>query len=130
MNGTYLAHDTQTEDRVTISSGVRIGGHSVLERDATIGMNATVHQRRVVGAGAMVGMSAAVSRDVAPFAVARGVPARATRLNHHRLKALGVGEEHHDQLRAVVLEGSRDVDGLPGVVRAPIEAWWSRRAGS
>jgi UDP-N-acetylglucosamine acyltransferase len=128
MNGTYLAHDTQTEDRVTISSGVRVGGHSVLENDATLGMGATVHQRRVVGAGAMVGMSAAVSRDVAPFTVARGVPARSTRLNHHRLRALGVGEEHHDRLRAVVLEGSRDLTGLPDVLRTPIEAWWSRQA--
>lgn len=128
MNSAYLAHDTQTGDRVTVSSGVRVGGHGVLEQDATIGMNATVHQHRTVGAGAMVGMLSAVSRDVPPFTVAMGVPARAARLNVHRLRALGVDEVHFAALGAIVLEGSRDTAGLPEALTGPINAWWQRRA--
>ena len=67
-----------------------IGGHTVLEDDTTVGLGAALHQRCVIGAGAMIGMQAAVTRDVPPYAVSMGAPAKSSRLNTYRLDKLGV----------------------------------------
>lgn len=81
LNRSYLAHDVQVGDDVTVSAGVSIGGHALVGRFANLGMNAAVHQRRVVGPGAMVGMSTAVARDVPPFAKVFGSPVRVRGVN-------------------------------------------------
>ena len=79
----YVAHDVQIGENVTISSGVRLAGHSQAHDWANIGMNATVHQFRVVGAGCMIGMSSSVTKDVPPLAKAFGVPCRIRGVNTH-----------------------------------------------
>ena len=73
----HLAHDTQTGDRVTV---VRRGGR----RPATSSSRTTPPSGSapsspapvIVPAGAMVGMQSAVTRDLPPYVVSMGVPAR------------------------------------------------------
>jgi UDP-N-acetylglucosamine acyltransferase len=129
MGKMHLGHDAHVGDRVTISCAALVGGHTVVEDDATIGLGAALHQRLTVGAGSMTGMQAAVTRDVPPFAIAMGAPARATRLNTHRLDKLGVSPEMHEALASVVLGDSRDTSGLTQDLRGPVESWLARRAG-
>ncbi|MDN5747900.1 MAG: UDP-N-acetylglucosamine acyltransferase [Pseudonocardia sp.] len=76
LSRAYVAHDCVIDDEVTLSAGVAVGGYARIGYGVTLGMNTTVHQRRIIGPVAMVGMSAAVTRDVPPFAKAFGVPAR------------------------------------------------------
>ena len=59
-----------------------------VEDDVWIGTGARILKGVTIGEGAVVGANAVVSRDVPPFAVAMGVPARVTRV---RL------EEEHDR---------------------------------
>lgn len=81
MNGSYIAHDCALGDGVTLASGVALGGHVDIGPHANIGLGATVHQRRVIGSHAMVGMSSVVTRDVPPFVKAFGAPCRAHGVN-------------------------------------------------
>ena len=74
----------------------------------------------------MIGMQAAVTRDLPPYVVSAGVPARPTRLNTYRLTRLGVPDEAHAPLEAVLLRGSRDLAGIPDALRPAIEAWLAR----
>jgi serine acetyltransferase len=54
----------------------------VIEDDVWLGTNAVVLPGVRVGRGAVVGAGAVVTRDVAPFAVVAGVPARVVRTLH------------------------------------------------
>lgn len=93
LNTSYVAHDVELGESVTLSSGARIGGHATIGDFVNIGLNASVHQRRTIGAGAMVGMGSAVSRDVLPFSKVFGSPVRRHGINAYALRKLGASDE-------------------------------------
>lgn len=62
--------DAPVRDQPVESQGIRIG------KDVWIGANAGVTDGVVIGDHAVVGMGAVVTRDVPPFAIVAGVPAR------------------------------------------------------
>ena len=126
MTKAHINHDGRLEDEVTVSAMTVTAGHVTVERGANIGLGTVVHQRLTVPAGSMIGMQSAVTRQLPPFVVSMGVPARPSRLNTHRLDRLGVPHEQHAALAAVVLGGSRDTSGLDDVLRGPVEAWLDR----
>lgn len=78
MSGSYVAHDSILEDGVTISSGVRLAGHSHVMKYANLGMGAMVHQYGVVGSYSMVGMGTIVTKSsrIEPGMTYIGNPAR------------------------------------------------------
>ncbi len=90
MHNSHVAHDCVVEDDVTITPNVVLGGHTRVHVGATIGIGAMTHQFSTIGAYAMIGMGAVITRDVPPFALVMGNPARFARLNKHALDALGI----------------------------------------
>jgi len=130
MTKAHINHDCRVGDEVTVSAMVVAAGHVVIEDGANLGLGAVIHQRRVVPAGSMIGMQAAVTTDLPPYVVSMGVPARPARLNTHRLQRLGVPESSLEQLGAVLLEDSHDLAGLPDGLLPAITAWLERRRGS
>ena len=116
----YVAHDVQVGDGVTLSAGVTVGGHATIRDNANLGLNVMVHQRRSIGAGAMVGMGTAVTRDVPPYATAYGIPPRVQGLNEFLLRKQG----HADETIAGIRSWYR---GHPGRLPSEIErelCWW------
>ncbi|CRK60898.1 Acyl-[acyl-carrier-protein]--UDP-N-acetylglucosamine O-acyltransferase [Alloactinosynnema sp. L-07] len=123
LNRVYVAHDGLIGDGVTLSAGVSVGGHAQIGDKVNIGMNAVLHQRRVVGPGAMVGMGTAVTRDVPPFAMAYGNPVRLRGVNSVGMSRAGVDDESIALLSA---EYARNA--VPAEVPAPLAAafaWWT-----
>jgi UDP-N-acetylglucosamine acyltransferase len=113
MNRAYIAHDGEISDAVTIASGVAIGGHVRLGRGANLGLNASVHQRRVVGAFAMVGMGSVVTTDVPPFVKAFGNPCRIRGVNAVGLERAGMSPMDVERVVAEFAStGSTTADGL------------------
>jgi UDP-N-acetylglucosamine acyltransferase len=94
-------------------------------------MDAVVHQRRVVGPGAMVGMGAVVTRDVPPFAKSYGNPARTVGANVVGLERMGVSDEVAHELDSTYRAGGRGADPPVGLLGHPAlrgaAEWWAGR---
>lgn len=99
MKHSHVGHDAHVSNGVTLSCGVKIGGHSVIMRNANIGLNAVIHQKTVIGSFCMIGMGAVVPRKLCiyPFSKWAGNPARHLGDNEHpSIKELGIVESIHE----------------------------------
>lgn len=90
MHGCHVAHDCVLDTGVTLSPKAVLGGHTRVHAGATLGIGAMTHQHTTIGAYAMVGMGAVVTKDVPPFCIVVGNPARFHGLNKVGLKRANV----------------------------------------
>ncbi|MEO7556491.1 MAG: UDP-N-acetylglucosamine acyltransferase, partial [Acidimicrobiales bacterium] len=59
----YVGHDSVLEPNVLVACGALIGGRCHVLTGANVGLGAAIHQMQVIGAWAMIGMNAAVTRS-------------------------------------------------------------------
>jgi UDP-N-acetylglucosamine acyltransferase len=86
----HVAHNCQIEDRVTLANAATLGGYVQVESSAVIGGLAGVHQRVHIGRCAMVGAMSCILRDVPPYLLVEGNPARVRGLNRVGLNRNGI----------------------------------------
>jgi UDP-N-acetylglucosamine acyltransferase len=86
MKHSHVGHDAQLKDNVTLSCGAKIGGHSIIESNTNIGLNAVIHQKVTVPEGCMIGASAFVGKKsiLKPFHKYAGVPVKELGTNERR----------------------------------------------
>ncbi len=75
----HLAHDSLIGEFVTITPHSVVGARVRAEEGSHIGLNSTIKEDVRVGRYAIVGMASAVLRDVEPFQIVGGNPARPLR---------------------------------------------------
>ena len=91
-----INHDCQLSEGVVFAPGVISAGTCTFRKYSQIGVNAVLHQGLKVGAFAMVGMNATVTRDVPNFALSYGSPSKTVGVNRIRLARLGISEDDID----------------------------------
>jgi UDP-N-acetylglucosamine acyltransferase len=129
LNSVYVAHDCLIGAEVTLSAGVRVGGHAIIGAHCNLGMNASVHQYRVIGAGSMIGMGSPVTHDLPPFAKAYGSPIRRHGLNTYVLNKLGVSPDAAAALAEAYDRGDFSLTGAdadPALVETV--TWWQAQS--
>jgi UDP-N-acetylglucosamine acyltransferase len=89
----HVGHNCQIEDQVTLANAVELGGYVRVESRAVIGGLTGVHQWVHVGRCAMIGGMSRINRDVPPYLLIEGNPARVRGLNRVGLNRSGV-ESH------------------------------------
>ncbi|MDE2219357.1 MAG: acyl-ACP--UDP-N-acetylglucosamine O-acyltransferase [Gammaproteobacteria bacterium] len=89
MAYTHVAHDCQVGSRTVLANCATLGGHVQLGDWVIMGGFAGVHQFCKVGAHAFIGNNTAVTRDVPPYVMAVGQPARPHSINSEGLKRRG-----------------------------------------
>lgn len=89
----HVAHNCIIEDHVIIPNSVALAGHVHIESRARLGGVLGVHQFVRIGQHAMVGGMARIDRDVPPYMLVEGNPARVRTLNLVGLKRSGMSSE-------------------------------------
>jgi UDP-N-acetylglucosamine acyltransferase len=103
MGQVHVAHDCNLDARVVVAQGAKLAGHVRLGEQSVVGGMAGIHQWVRVGQHAMVGAMSKVVRDVLPFTVADGIPARHLQINAARLRRRGFSPGEIKALRAALL---------------------------
>ena len=86
----HVAHNCVIEDHVVIPNSVALAGHVYIESRARLGGVLGVHQFVRIGTQAMIGGMARIDRDVPPYMLVEGNPARVRTLNLVGLKRSGM----------------------------------------
>lgn len=89
MNYVHIAHDCELGDHVIVVNYTGLSGHVVVEDHAFISGQVGVHQFVRIGKNAMVGGKTAITKDILPFSLVEGTPARLVSIN-----AIGLRRNH------------------------------------
>lgn len=100
MGGVHVGHDCQVGSNCILANGTGLAGHVVLEDYVTLGGQTGIHQFVRVGAHVMTGGGSKVGKDIPPFTIAQGYPARLRGVNMIGLKRRGFSDETIRTLRA------------------------------
>jgi UDP-N-acetylglucosamine acyltransferase len=86
----HVAHNCILENNIVIANNVALAGHVHIESNAVIGGVLGVHQFVHIGKLAMLGGMSRIDRDVPPYMLVEGNPARVRSLNLVGLKRMGL----------------------------------------
>lgn len=92
MAYSHVGHNCTIADQVIIANSVALSGHVHVESKARISGVLGVHQFVHIGELAMVGGMTRISRDVPPYMMVEGNPARVRSLNLVGLQRAGLGD--------------------------------------
>lgn len=76
MAHSHIGHDVQIGNDCEICTGTIIGGYAIVENKVKLKLGVTVRNRKKIKTGALVGLGAAVVKDVVAFSVVVGNPAK------------------------------------------------------
>ena len=99
MSYSHVAHDCIVGNQCVLANCSTLGGHVVLGDWVIMGGFAAVHQFCKVGAHAFLANNAAVTRDVPPYVMAVGGPAKPHSINSEGLKRRGFSPQQIRNLR-------------------------------
>jgi UDP-N-acetylglucosamine acyltransferase len=110
MAQAHIAHDCMIGSQTILANGATLAGHVTIEDHVGLGGYTLVHQFCRVGAHAYTGGGAVVLRDLPPFVIAEGQPARPRGINSEGLKRRGFTAEDieaiKDAYKAIYLSGA------------------------
>lgn len=96
----HVAHDCQLGDDIIMANAASLGGHVVLEDQVILGGFAIIHQFCRIGAHSFCGMGSAISKDVPPYVMVSGNPAKPHGINAVGLKRRGFSAEAIQNIRS------------------------------
>jgi UDP-N-acetylglucosamine acyltransferase len=89
MVSTHVAHDCIIGDHVILANGASLAGHVTIEDWAILGGFSLVHQFCRIGTHSFSGMSAVISKDIPPYIMVSGHPAKPHGINSEGLSRRG-----------------------------------------
>lgn len=99
MSYIHIAHDCNVGNKVIIVNGTSLAGHVTIEDRAVLGGMSGIHQFCKVGSMAMVGAFVKIVKDVPPYVIVDGNPARVCGVNVVGLRRNEVSPEVRNEIR-------------------------------
>ncbi|MCF6285424.1 MAG: acyl-ACP--UDP-N-acetylglucosamine O-acyltransferase [Candidatus Hydrogenedentes bacterium] len=101
MSTCHVGHDSTLGDHVIIANGVPLAGHVTIHDRAFIGGLTGIHQFCVIGTMAFIGGMARINKDVPPYMLCEGHPARCFGPNTIGLERNGLSPEQIKTIRNI-----------------------------
>lgn len=98
MAYTHVAHDCVIGDHVIMANAASLGGHVELQDWAILGGFSIVHQFTRIGAHSFAAMGSAIGKDVPPYVMVGGQPAKPHGINSEGLQRRGFSS---DEIQAI-----------------------------
>lgn len=95
----HVAHDCTVGDHAVFANGASLAGHVVVEDHVTLGGFTLVHQWCRIGISAFTAASSLIRKDVLPYVIAEGNPARTCGVNKENLRRRGAQKDLIDALK-------------------------------
>ncbi len=95
----HIAHDCQLSNYIIMSNAANLAGHVIVEDHAVIAGLTGVHQFVRIGKMAMVGAHTKVVKDVPPYIIVDGHPARVAGINVVGLRRNGLSPEVRQEIK-------------------------------
>jgi len=95
----HVAHDCIIGNNTIMANAASLGGHVQIDDWAILGGFTLVHQFTRVGAYSFSGMGSAIGKDVPPYVMVEGKPARARGINSEGLKRRGFSKDDLTAIR-------------------------------
>jgi UDP-N-acetylglucosamine acyltransferase len=121
----HVSHDTRICKGAIVTNNAQLGGFSVIQRHAFIGLTVTTHQHTTVGAYSVLGMGAIVAKDVPPFAKVYGSPARLAGVNLVGMERHGFSKREIDAV-SQALDSGQLPRGVSSAVDAAVDDFIAR----
>jgi UDP-N-acetylglucosamine acyltransferase len=99
MSYTHIGHDCRIGNQTIISNSTQLAGHVKVEDHAVMGGMCGIHQFCRIGTMAMVGARTKITKDVPPYMLVEGDPARLFGLNVTGLRRGGLQAETMKRLK-------------------------------
>ena len=84
----HITHDCTVGSHNIIANTVQIAGHVVIEDYVRVGVTVAIHQFCRIGSHSIIGMMSKITRDILPFSMADGHPAK-----HYTINKVGLGRD-------------------------------------
>ncbi|MBL0174408.1 MAG: acyl-ACP--UDP-N-acetylglucosamine O-acyltransferase [Ignavibacteria bacterium] len=94
----HVAHDCRVGDNVIIANAAQMGGHTEIGDFAILGGLVGIHQFTHIGMHCMVAAGIRVVKDIPPYALAGGFPAKFEGINSIGLRRRGFAREAIDAI--------------------------------
>ena len=117
MGSSHVGHNSQVGDFVILANGAMLGGHATVQDRAFISGSCLVHQFVRVGKLSLMQGGAAISMDLPPFCIVRGVNDLCG-LNVVGMRRNGFGSEQRLELKRLYLRLFRSGEKFSSTVAA------------
>ncbi len=94
MNNAHVSHDAILEKGVVLAISAKLAGLVTVLENATIAMDASIHQKCVIGQYAIAGQGAAVVKNIMPFS--RYVPNKPISINSYAIEKFKLQAHEHE----------------------------------
>lgn len=99
MAYSHVAHDCQLGSHIVIANCTALAGHVTVEDRAVIGGMSGIHQFTKIGKMVMVGACSKIVKDVPPFVLVDGNPAKVSGINVVGLRRNGIDPQIRDEIK-------------------------------
>ena len=95
----HIAHDCVLSDNIIIANGTTLAGHVHLDEYVILGGFTKLHQFCRIGAHAFTAMDTGFQKDLPPYVMAQGNPAKPRTINAEGLKRRGFSQEEINAIK-------------------------------